>query len=298
MFRIYEYSARIMLKTLSWLPLFVLVILSGLINFFLYRIIRYRLNVVRQNLRLSFPSLSDRERFLIEKRYYRHLSELLPEMIRFVRIRVGKNSNKYISLAAPGFLDPYLKDKKNLILMMGHHGNWEWSTIPGLSAGYRIIGVYKPQSSRLADSIMKWIREKPGVIAVPMKDTLRVVRREIESGNEPFILILIADQIPARGDIHYWAEFLNQETAFFTGGEKIAEKFGLTVLYADQGKTGFGHYRMRLVEMQPAAPGRGNSQITDSFIKNLEESIRRTPHLWLWSHRRWKYHKDDVPLGA
>jgi KDO2-lipid IV(A) lauroyltransferase len=299
-----------MLTALSWLPLALLAGLARVIYFFLYKVFRYRIHVVRENIRTSLPSLTDRERLEIERKYYRHLSELMPELIRFIKIRTGKvdlsendgkspkGAERYISLAQPGFLDPYLAEKKNLILMMGHFGNWEWSTLPFLTAGYRILGVYKPQSSRLADSLMKWIREKPGVMAVPMKDTYRVIRREIETGGDPFVLILISDQIPARGDIHYWTGFLNQETAFFTGGEKIAEKFGLTVLYADLEKSGFGCYRMRLAEMPPAAPGRGNSLITASFANNLEESIRRTPQLWLWSHRRWKYHKDDVPLGA
>jgi KDO2-lipid IV(A) lauroyltransferase len=29
-------------------------------------------------------------------------------------------------------------------------------------------------------------------------------------------------------------------------------------------------------------------EITGEYARLLEEDIRRTPELWLWSHRRWK----------
>jgi KDO2-lipid IV(A) lauroyltransferase len=29
-------------------------------------------------------------------------------------------------------------------------------------------------------------------------------------------------------------------------------------------------------------------ELTNMYYRLLEESIRETPHLWLWTHNRWK----------
>ena len=31
-----------------------------------------------------------------------------------------------------------------------------------------------------------------------------------------------------------------------------------------------------------------NYELTERYMAELEEIIQRQPHLWLWSHRRWK----------
>ncbi len=298
MFRLAEFTARTILRALSWLPDCLLSLIARIIYILIYPIAGYRLPIVRENIRRSFPELKENDYSTIEKKYYRHLSELLPEMISYIRLKKMRKNSKAMELNNPGLLASFLAEKQNLIMMMGHFGNWEWCTIPLIAAGYRIIGIYKPQSGRLADSIMKWVRLKPGIEAVPMKDTIRVIRREQESGAGPFILILVSDQTPARGDIHYWSHFLNQDTAFFTGGGKIAKKFRIPVVYADQEKTGFGRYRMNLAPLAEPEQEMDEFQITEAFISQLEKSIRRNPHLWLWSHRRWKYQKENVPLKA
>ena len=38
-----------------------------------------------------------------------------------------------------------------------------------------------------------------------------------------------------------------------------------------------------------------NYQITDEFIKLVEQQIREAPEFYLWTHKRWK-HKDNVPV--
>ena len=183
-------------------------------------------------------------------------------------------------------------------MVTGHFGNWEWNVAAILMTGYRVIAVYKPQNSVFADNLMQNIRQQPGLILVPMKETYRVVANEMKKKDSPFVLLLIADQIPARVDIRFWTTFLNQDTAFFTGAEKLATRFGLPVYYLDQVKLKFARYDARIFPVFDGTNPAGKGDITRKFAELLEKSIRQVPHLWLWSHRRWKYPKDDLPLPA
>ena len=35
-------------------------------------------------------------------------------------------------------------------------------------------------------------------------------------------------------------------------------------------------------------------EFTDLFMRRLEKEINEQPHLWLWSHRRWKHTRQEV----
>jgi KDO2-lipid IV(A) lauroyltransferase len=295
-----EQAGRIALRVVSRLPYFCLAALAHLLRFLLFRLLGYRVGVVTENLRRSFPDMTIQEIKRVKHRFYLHLAEMVLEVALFVgnrvRLRGSRRGGSMVNEDA-GLLQHYLTERQNIIVMMGHYGNWEWSALPLVQAGFRVLGIYKPQSSLMADNLMKWVRQKPGIHAVPMKETLRAVCSALEDGGPPFALLLISDQIPAPGDIHYWATFLNRETAFFTGGGKLARRFGLPVLYASQKKLQFGRYRMQIKPLwHPGDPG-DELGITRTFIEHLEGSIREAPHLWLWSHRRWKYRRENVPLA-
>lgn len=282
---------------LSWLPGFVLDLLAAFINVVVFGVVGYRTGIIETNLSRSFPELDKQERLKIARAFYRHFSELLPEIILLIRMKPG-NLRKRIRLANPLILDEPLRNKQNIIIAGGHYGNWEWNVPLLLSAGYRVLAVYKPQSSIFADLLMKKIRQKPGVMLVPMKDTLRVISDEIKKPGQPFALLLVADQTPARDDIRFWTTFLNQDSAFFTGIDKLSQRFSLPVYYIEQAKHAFANYEARLVMVHDGVTPTAKGDITRRFANLLEESIRHTPYLWLWSHRRWKYRREELPLEA
>jgi KDO2-lipid IV(A) lauroyltransferase len=287
----------ILLWMLSWMPGFVLRFLAHLVNAIVFVFFRYRSEVVQTNLSRSFPKLSVLEQNKVAEGFYKHFSDLFLEMILYIRLQPNKQS-RFIRFSNPGMITKACEQKQNIIIMAGHYGNWEWTMLPVLAAGYRVLAVYKPQSGRLADQVMKNIRQKPGIRLVPMKDTLRVISSELHGQNSPFALLLVADQIPARGDIRFWTRFLNQDSAFFTGGEKLAKRFGFPVFYVDQVKQRFARYEVKSTQVYDGETTVGDGDITRLFAEFLEKSIRQEPSLWLWSHRRWKYRKEELTLNA
>jgi Kdo2-lipid IVA lauroyltransferase/acyltransferase len=283
------------LWVLSWLPGFILRLLSLLINWIVFGVLKYRTDIVKSNLSSSFPEFSNLQQNRIAKKFYQHFSELFVEMILFIRLKPREQSFR-IRFTNPEIISGAFAHKQNIIIIAGHYGNWEWNLLPILASGYRVFAVYKPQSSKFADQLMKEIRQKPGILLVTMKDTLRVITREIKENKSPFALLLVADQIPARGDIRFWTPFLNQETAFFTGGEKLSRRYHLPVYYLDQMKLGFGAYQASIMLMYDGVAQTEDGEITREFTRLLEASIRKEPYLWLWSHRRWKYRREELPL--
>ncbi len=68
------------------LPLRVLYVFSDFLYLILYYVISYRRKVVAENLRNSFPEKSDKELKAIEKKFYRHLADLMIEILKLTHM--------------------------------------------------------------------------------------------------------------------------------------------------------------------------------------------------------------------
>jgi len=254
----------------------------------------YRKKVVFRNIRTSFPGLPEKDVILMAGKYYMHLSEVMAESLKALHWPVNR-LKKRISLNNPDYLQELAKEGKNIVVLAGHTGNWEW--LPALITpyGFDLLGVYKPQTSKVFNELTIKIRKKEGVLPISMRETARAIK---EAGREgkPKALLLIADQIPARPDIHFWEKFLNQDTAWFTGGEKIASRYNIPVVYAKVIKNRRGVYEGSIIPISPDPQNEPEGEITRRYIFELENNILAQPVNWLWSHRRWKHHREDISL--
>jgi KDO2-lipid IV(A) lauroyltransferase len=107
------------------------------------------------------------------------------------------------------------------------------------------------------------------------------------------ITVIAADQTPTRAEINYWSRFLNQDTPFYMGVEKLARSLDFAVVFMDIKRTARGNYRgdIQLITHEPNKTA--DFEITEKYIRLLEESINRQPDNWLWSHKRWKFHRSE-----
>ena len=51
-----------------------------------------------------------------------------------------------------------------------------------------------------------------------------------------------------------------------------------------------GYYNVELISLREYAD-RYNVSVTEAYVRVLEQHIKEEPHLWLWSHRRFKHSK-------
>jgi len=66
----------LIIKGLSWIPDFILVILSRILAYLIRDIAGYRTEVVRQNLKNSFPTMDDAGRETLFNQFYRQFAEI------------------------------------------------------------------------------------------------------------------------------------------------------------------------------------------------------------------------------
>lgn len=270
------------------LPLFILYGLSYVLAFFLYHVIRYRRKVVHTNLMNAFPEKSQRERNKIAKDFYLNLADIIHETVKFRHLS-NKTLEQHVTIKNRELIDKLVKQNRSFILSMGHCGNWEW-VVKRLSIAYPGMGnvVAKPLADPFFEHYMTQIlrlRNIQGNI-VPYK---KIYRYLIKTRNNFSMNIIAGDQTPARGEITFWTTFLNQDTPFFMGTEKIAKSLDMPVVFMQIYHPKRGKYIIDL-ELITASPKTTKpNEITLKHIALLEQHIKQYPSTWLWSHKRWKH---------
>ncbi len=291
---LFSYLACGILWCIAWLPTRVLYFVSDILYLLIYRLAGYRKAVVRKNLKNAFPGKSEKERKEIEKKFYRHLCDLIVEEIRMIHIPT-RELLKRVTFSERDYQRFEEMRKKNIhcIIASGHYGNWEWANAFTAVTSYNVMAIYKPLHDKVIEKLLSKSRTRWLDEVVPMYNTYRAVLRYHQQ-NLPVLSYFITDQSPLPFETEYFTSFLNQETAVFTGIEKIARKFGDPVFFLIMKKVKRGHYRLEFHDCCPDPRSEEPYAITEKHVRMLEAFIVEQPEYWLWSHRRWKYELSDV----
>lgn len=259
----------------------------GVVYFLLYRIARYRVRTVRENLSGAFPEKSRGELRTIEKKFYRHLAEIFIDAADMASIGTDEARSRVV------FQDVERHESEvaghDWIAAMAHYGSWEYFSVYQFHTPSQVAGVYKPVHDKAMDAFYRYSRSRFGLEPVPMKTLLRYIMTRRAEGGRHLALGMIADQSARPNEHTMWFDFLGRKTIFYAGIERIAVRFGMPVYYTETLKVGKTRYVSRFVQIYDGKEKLPEGEITYRYAKKLEENIRRAPEFWIWSHKRWKH---------
>jgi len=273
---------------LSHLPLWALYYLSDVMFYILYFFITYRKKVVYENLKNSFPDRSLKEIEVISKFFFRHLSDLIFESLKGFSISVGELQQHY-RFTNIELLESYYKNDKSVTILGAHYANWEWVALSlPLITKFQTYGIYQTLTDPFMNNVIKKSRERNGMKLISKEEVLTTLEN---TQSQKITMGYIADQSPSKHGRHYWIKFLNQDTVTMSGFEHFAKKFNTPVVYLNILKKKRGYYEGTFYPVTDEPQKLADGEITEIFMKKLEEIIRKDPPYWLWSHRRWKIKK-------
>ena len=283
-------GARVFAVMPYWFKYYVV---ENLLFVLLYYCLRYRMKVVKTNLRNSFPEKDERELAVIRRRFYYTLAEIFVDTINLADLTPEKGRSL---LTVKGLEEQ--KERvggRDWIAMTAHFGCWEYCSFWGLYDPTQIVvAVYHPLRSKIVEALYQRLRNGDYATTVSMKESLRFYLRNREKGidGKNLAMGLIADQNPPRRPDSRWFRFLNQDTIFFDGGEKLALRCQLPVYFVKIERLRRGRYEMSFEQIYDGKEEVAEYEITERYVRMLEAEIRRRPELWMWSHRRWKHKRN------
>lgn len=277
---------------LTLLPLKLLYIFSDIIFITMYHFPGYRRKVVRTNLENSFPEKDKKGIIKIEKAFYHHLCDLFIETFKLMHLS-NSELMKRMHMTNPELLERLYNEGRDVAIVLGHFGNWEWLLCLPLLTKHQIVSIYKPLKNKHFDAFMNRLRSKNKMILTPMSNIIRELVN-LRQKNIRSLFAFITDQTPPKGEIKFWTKFLNQDTPVYLGVEKIASKYNLAVLFFNIQNIRRGYYTFTAELLFENSAGLPEHLITETHVKRLEEIIRERPEQWIWSHRRWKHKREQA----
>ena len=277
---------------ISILPYRIFYLFSDFVCFLTYNIIGYRKKVVRNNIKLALPHLSDKERLVIEKKFYIHLCDMFLEMIKTISIS-QKEIEKRFTFSNMEVYYELEKKNKSIALMCAHYASYEWVVSMNYYINCKGYGIYKKLANPHFDKLVKNIRSKFKAELITTKETIPTIKENYKK-NVISLYGFASDQSPRLNSEHHSASFMGHIVPVHTGAEMLAKRFDMNVIFLRVKKVKRGYYEASFEVLSDDVQSVPNYEITDKFLKLVEEQIYEAPEYYFWTHKRWKHIKEKA----
>lgn len=261
---------------------------------------RYRL-VAEKNLRHAFADLDATAIDRLTRAAYRHLADMVVEILRLPRVLHAHNIAQYVEYARPDDYDRALRlvrSGRPVLILLGHFGNWEiFSYVTGL-LGFHSHVVARRLDNPYLDRFVSRFRQRTGQRILDKNQDYERIQAVLAQGG---ILGVLGDQdAGARG---LFVRFLGRPASTFKsiallslayaapilvmGAARIAEPMKYRVYFEDA----------IFPEEYAALPNAAHA-ITQRYTDALERMVHRHPEQYFWLHSRWKHQPKVRPARS
>jgi Kdo2-lipid IVA lauroyltransferase/acyltransferase len=285
---------RLLVKALALVPLPILYPGGWFLYCLVFHVVRWRRRQVAGDIDRAFPDRSAADRVAILRKSYRNLADVVMEILWGFGASAEALKRRVV-FDNPEIIERGAAAGQSVVLLAPHFCNWEWLlSAGGATFELPIDAVYQTLRVKSVDMFVRAARSRFGGKPIPREDFVYQMMSRVDT---PRGYALIADQTPPRDDKKHWTRFLNRDTAFFVGAEKVARFLDARVLYVGMRRVRRGHYTVHFSSLAEPPHDIGavgeDSPIMERFARNLEQAILESPADWLWVQKRWKYPKPE-----
>lgn len=252
-----------------------------------YKVYRYRIRIVRKNLRLALGHLSESQLLQVEKRFYKNFCDVMFESIRPLA-RSSEWTSKNITFENVELIKKYEDSGRSVIVLLGHYGSWENSTVLSKYINSDLYVLYSPIQNKYFNRMMKKVRSKYGCSLISRYQFVKFFSQQ-EKNQKKGTYLFVNDQSPRMRKKNYFRKFLGQNVPVHTGAERVAKLYDIPVLFMKVNRIYRGHYIAKLNTITDFPQKCRTNQITDIYTQMLEEQILKDPSQYFWTHNRFKY---------
>jgi len=267
--------------------------LAGKIIFFL---VPYRKATMRANLRRAFPESTEKWRQKIIRDCYIHFTRVYFDFFPMYEAPADQ-FDSLVECPDVQILNEALSQKRGVVLVLFHFGNWEVCADWFARHGYKIAAVAKKMKNPLADRLFLAARTRNGLqILYKTKANSPRIWKHLRAEN---ILYLLADQDARRNGI--FVKFFGQWSSSYRGPALFALRQKAPLIAGHCLLKSNGEYSIQLKRFDTTIPAENKSEslkyLTQQITTYFEEQIRGCPEQYYWFHRRWKTQPPHALLG-
>ncbi len=251
-------------------------------------LLKLRRQVVEENLQAAFPQWSSPMRNQVARAMWEHLFLMAAEVAQAHRRLHRGNWHHWVQIEGEPEAVSLLLQRRPLLLVTAHFGNFEMAGFLLSLWGYPIWSVARPLDNPYLDELVQQFRGSRGQRLLRKRGEFERIEQILQQGG---ILCLLADQYAGRKGC--WVEFFHRPAS--------AHKAIALLALEHQAPIAVGYcvredrpLRFRLVIQSCLDPSSCPAEmltvpeLTQWYTREFEHFIRRWPQQYWWVHRRWK----------
>ena len=247
-----------------------------------------RKKVTISNLTQAFPEKSAEQINNIALNSYRNLTITFMELFA-IKSMSSEQLCKKVIFENPNHLIDIHRQRKGIILLSAHYGNWELMAYAGREwLGFDMLIPVKILKNYYVDRFTNNIRTSNGNKIVNMDHAAWTIIKTLKYGGA---LALLADQA-ANESTDIFVKFFNKPALTYEAPAELALKFKIPLLECFPERQADGTYivRQNIIEYSDLEYSKENVKVlTQRHVDVLEAQIRKIPEQWTWMHKRWKH---------
>ncbi|MDJ0758755.1 MAG: LpxL/LpxP family Kdo(2)-lipid IV(A) lauroyl/palmitoleoyl acyltransferase [Woeseiaceae bacterium] len=245
--------------------------------------------IVRRNIELCFPDLSDSERDKLALEHFEALGMSLIEM-GLARFASDAHHQKIARLKGKEHLSRATESGQGVILLSAHFTTLEISgRVLALECG-EFDAVYRRNRSPFITEILRTGREKAAANTIEKRDIKSMVR-SLKQGRPVWYA---PDQSYDRKGSEV-IDFFGVPSMHTTATSTLARLGKATVLPFFPLRKPDGSYVFEILPPMQDFPSGDPVQDTKAYVAVLEEHIRRSPEQYFWVHKKFKNLPSSYP---
>jgi KDO2-lipid IV(A) lauroyltransferase len=283
---VFNFLALSLLRLFAFLPYALTIYIGYGLGWLAAHIPNERARVVKTNLRLCFPNLSEKEIDLLALEHWKLFGRSVIERSR-IWLGSGKQITDIVSINSAITLG----DRRPRLLINPHFvglegGFMALSVLASQHNWPRGAGLYQNMKNPFFNQKMIEWRNRFGGKSIERQSRLRDLIREIQTGN----FIVIAPDIDLGPRDSVFVPFFGIQTSTITSVSRLARLSGaevclMTTTLSPDRKT----YICNISEPIPNFPTDDVEADTARLNKYIEDLVRERPAEYYWVHKRFKH---------
>jgi KDO2-lipid IV(A) lauroyltransferase len=246
-----------------------------------------RRRIATDNLRSVFHGeLTEVQRAALVKKVFHNVGRTSVEVARYGHLTPAGLRELIVGDGAQILERVYAQGQGGLVIT-AHFGNWEYVGSWVAAMGYPMDLLVLAQHNEMFDRLLNRKRKAMGVGIVSLGQSVKNIFKALKANR---FVGIAADQHDPSGNLI--RDFLGRPAAAARGPAVFSLRTGAPVLPFLLRRERFDRHVMIAGEpIYPPSEGdeeKNVRSIVEKYHRFYENTIRRYPDQWLWTHRRWK----------
>lgn len=266
-----------------------------------YNFVKRRREGAIKNIAASFPEWDQSKVERTAKDSMQHMFQLfIAETVQMPSLITPTTWQKYIEFSGVEKITDRLVNKKPVLFLTGHCGNWELLGYTLSVLGHPIAAVARPIDNPLINDWVLDIRQKYGLDIITKWGSIQILQDIISDGGS---IGFIADQNAGRRGM--FVPFFGRLASTYKSIGLLAMRYNIPVACVHARRIG-GQFKYEITCTDYIEPEDWSNQpdplyyITARYNKAIETMVRNAPEQYLWLHRRWKtrpaFEQEGTPM--